>query len=209
LLASDILYEETMTEVIVAAENSLARLDRGFEALEKGAKRKLTEDRLPPSRQRLKRYVEARYLGQGYELKVPFPSGKVTMISLRKMVKAFHRAHQRQYLRAFDKPVEIVNIRVVGIGTMPRPSWKRIPTGSLRVAEDALKQKADILLQARGVAERVPTPRYDRDQLKANNRVFGPAIVEQIDSTTLIPPSMVATVDRYGSLLIRGAKGGT
>jgi N-methylhydantoinase A/oxoprolinase/acetone carboxylase beta subunit len=202
LLATDIAYEETRTEIIVASEQSVEKLEGGFRELEYEGKKKLTEDRLPTNRQVLRRFVEARYVGQGYELKIPFPPGKVTKNSIKKMIKDFNQAHQRQYLRSYDKQVEIVNIRVTAIGKMPRPTWKKMMKGTSRVPESAVKGDANILFQENGSGIKVATPRYDRDLLEANNKIIGPAIVEQIDSTTLIPGGMIASVDQYGNILI-------
>jgi N-methylhydantoinase A/oxoprolinase/acetone carboxylase beta subunit len=206
LLTTDIRYEESMTEITVADQTSMKKLDEGFQALEGEVRRKLREDMLPEGRQRLRRYVECRYVGQGYELKVPFGLGTVTKESISRMIKDFNKAHERQYLRSFDKPVEIVNLIVIGSGKMPKLTVKVIPKGSTRPSESALKRESRILFRVNGRVERVVTPRYERSLLKANNEIEGPAIVEQIDSTTLIPEGMVASVERYGSLLIRRSR---
>ncbi len=77
--------------------------------------------RSPPSDVSFQRIGDLRYVGQGYELKIAFPAGEITPEGLAETFEAFHRTHAAEYGHAFPaSPIEIVNLRVSGIGRCPR-----------------------------------------------------------------------------------------
>ena len=93
------------------------------------------------------------------------------------------------------------NIRVRGIGLMPELVTPEVEAGD-ESADEALRHEADAWFLVEGSLEQVPTRYYDREALRAGNRLAGPAIVNQYDSTTVIPPGLEAHVDRFGNIVI-------
>jgi N-methylhydantoinase A/oxoprolinase/acetone carboxylase beta subunit len=120
-----------------------------------------------------------------------------------RLVEAFHRTHEREYGRRFeDKDVELVNIRVVGVGAIPELRTAELPAGDREPEREALVAHREVVFDEGGRPRVISTPIYDRRRLKGGNVIRGPAVVEQADTTTLVLPDLVAETDRYGNLLI-------
>jgi N-methylhydantoinase A len=144
--------------------------------------------------------VDMRYAGQNYELSVPLPAGPVTPATIAELAAGFAAVHLRLYgYVAEDEPMQLVTFRAEATGIVPkadmRPATEVGPDPS--AAEFA---RRDVWLREAGAF--VSCPLYDRDKLLPGNRIDGPAIVEQMDATTLIVPNAAATVDRYLNLLL-------
>ena len=201
LLATDMVYEYVSTVYQRFSTLDAAALQAGFEELEEQARRQLEEDGLPPDRILIQRVADCRYLGQGYELRVDVPSGAIDETWRKKVRADFDDIHEREYSRRFeDSDMEIPNVRVRGIGLMPALEVPETEAGGS--AEDALRYERDAWFRVGGELKQVPTRFYDRAALKAGNELEGPAIVNQYDSTTVIPPGLTARIDRYGNVII-------
>ena len=121
---------------------------------------------------------------------------------MSKLRADFHDIHEREYSRRFeDSDIEVPNIRVRGIGLMPELSTPEVEAGD-ESPDEALRHEGEAWFLVNGALENVPTRYYEREALRAGNRLVGPAIVNQYDSTTVIPPGVEAHVDRYGNLVI-------
>jgi N-methylhydantoinase A len=145
---------------------------------------------------------DLRYVGQGYELRVPFPVGPLDAAALRQILHRFGELHRVEYGHVFEaSPIEIVNIRVSGIGRMPKiaPSRPR-EGGSLA---EALVKTARCAFRCDGGLDQLETPFYRRGLLPLGQRIAGPAIVLQTDSTTVVPPDATLTADASGNLILR------
>jgi N-methylhydantoinase A/oxoprolinase/acetone carboxylase beta subunit len=150
----------------------------------------------------VQRVADCRYLGQGYELRVDVDSGAIDDAWVEKVRGDFHDIHEREYSRRFDESdIEIPNVRVRGIGLMPPLKVPEADHGD-ESPDEALRYERDAWFRVGGTLEQVPTRFYDRTALKAGNRLEGPAIVNQYDSTTVIPPGLTAHVDRFGNIVI-------
>jgi N-methylhydantoinase A len=145
---------------------------------------------------------DLRYVGQGYELRVPFPGGALDPAGLHQVLQRFGELHRVEYGHVFESsPIEIVNIRVSGIGRMPKIAPSR-PEGGGSLAE-ALAKTARCAFRRDGSLEEVMTPFYRRALLPLGQRIPGPAIVLQTDSTTVVPPDATLTADESGNLILR------
>lgn len=148
--------------------------------------------------------VDLRYVGQSFELTIPWPDGRPTRSLLAGLERAFFRTHRRVYgFGAEGEPIELVGVRLTAIGTIPWPRLSAVPPAG-RDAGGALKGRRAVVFGAGAAAQR-RCPVYDRYGLRAGNQIRGPAIVEQVDSTSVIEPGFTATVDRFGNLLLRQA----
>ncbi|MFN0155018.1 MAG: hydantoinase/oxoprolinase family protein [Gaiella sp.] len=202
LLATDMVYEYVATTYQRLATLDAPALQRRFEELEELAVKQLEEDGVPPEKRVIQRIADCRYLGQGYELRVDAPSGQIDSQWSERIRADFHDIHQREYSRRFeDQDIEIPNIRVRGIGLMPELVAPEIEPGDAS-PEAALRRQGEAWFRIDGSLQQVPTSYYDRAALKAGNRITGPAIVNQYDTTTVIPPGIEAHVDRYGNIIL-------
>ncbi|WP_112133451.1 hydantoinase/oxoprolinase family protein [Glycomyces dulcitolivorans] len=156
----------------------------------------LDRERIAPSARSLHRSADLRYPGQSYEVRVPAPAGDLDSASFNPAAveTAFHEAHQRLYGYATpDKAPEWVNVRVTGVGAIPKPALPAQDPGegampfATRNVHFGTWQEAAI---------------YRREDLGAGDLVEGPAIVEEFGSTTPIEPGFTARVDALGSLVV-------
>jgi N-methylhydantoinase A/oxoprolinase/acetone carboxylase beta subunit len=201
LLATDMVYEYVSTVYQRFSAIDGESVQRAFEELEEQARRQLEEDGLPADRILIQRVADCRYLGQGYELRVDVPSGAIDDTWLKKVRADFDDIHEREYSRRFeDSDMEIPNVRVRGIGLMPPLDVPEAEAGGS--ADDALRYERDAWFRVGGDLKQVATRFYDRTALKAGNELEGPAIVNQYDSTTVVPPGLTARIDRFGNVVI-------
>lgn len=141
--------------------------------------------------------LEMRYAGQSYELPVPADS-----LAPTSFLPAFHAAHRERYGHADpERPVEVVDLRLRLV--LPGPALPSSPAPARRLsARVAPAARRDVWFDGKPIL----TPIYPRDSLPAGAEVGGPAIVVQMDSTTVIPPGWRGTVDPRGNLVLsRGA----
>ena len=205
LVATDMVYEYGSTTYQRLSKLDAPALQQRFEELEAQAAAQLEEDGISGDRLVVQRIVDARYLGQGYELRVDVAAGAIDDAWVEKLRSDFHDIHEREYSRRFeDSDIEIPNIRVRGIGLMPALETPDVEAGE-ESPEAALRLEADAWFLVDGELQQVSTRYYDREALRAGNRLAGPAIVNQYDSTTVIPPGVSAHVDRHGNIVIEVA----
>jgi N-methylhydantoinase A/oxoprolinase/acetone carboxylase beta subunit len=202
LLATDMVYEYVATTHQRLSRLDAVALQERFGELEELAVKQLAEDGIDAENVLVQRIAECRYLGQGYELRVDAPSGVIDDAWAAKVRADFHDTHEREYSRRFEESdIEIPNIRVRGIGLTPPLRMPEIGQGD-DSPDEALRHEGAAWFRVGGVLQEVPTRYYERAALKAGNRLVGPAIVTQYDSTTVIPPGLAAHVDRFGNIVI-------
>jgi N-methylhydantoinase A len=145
----------------------------------------------------LARSADARYVGQGYEVTVPVPLGRLDGAALARVRSTFHEVYASRYGYANPaEPVEIVTWKLSAVGGSPRVALAKAGAGSADVRRKAMRRA--YFPEARGYAD---TPVYDRYELAAGTMLTGPAIVEERESTTVLPPGVTATVDEYANLI--------
>ena len=202
LMTTDLKYDFSRTELQLASAPNIQKLGGDFAELESEAQDRLIEDRVPESRRAVERAADCRYKGQGYELRVFVPNGDVTEKTITIIANNFHEAHAKEFGRAFlDNDVEIVNIRVLGIGRIPELKWPKVADGGKDPAE-AFKYEKKVVFEVDGSPAHLPTKVYERSRLKNGNVLVGPALVEQMDSTIVITPGSEATIDTFGNIVI-------
>jgi len=202
LLATDMVYEYVSTVYERLSTLDAAALQRAYEELEEQARVQLEEDGVPAEQLLIQRVADCRYLGQGYELRVDADSGPIDHDWAEKIRRDFHDIHEREYSRRFeDSDIEIPNVRVRGIGLMPPLDVPEVDHGD-HSPEGALRHEREAWFRVGGALTKAATRYYDRAALKGGNLLEGPAIVNQYDSTTVIPPGLSARIDRFGNIVI-------
>ena len=106
-----------------------ARAARGrLRELEEQAAAQLARDGFSGDQALLERSADCRYVGQGYELRIPLPPGPVDDAWLERARETFHDQHERRYYRRYDEaPIQLVNIHTVGVGTLPELALAPVP----------------------------------------------------------------------------------
>jgi N-methylhydantoinase A len=156
----------------------------------------MSADGYDPDSLELDQRLDMRYLGQSHELTVRVSPGA----SQEQIAVAFHRAHDERYgFNWPEKPVQIVNLRLTARAPEEGPTLPEIAAGHSDSQAAMIGHKM-VWFGERALDSRL----YDRTKLQAGNRIVGPAIVFQYDTTTVVPPEWVAEVDGTGNLLIKG-----
>src|SRR5438128_1158245 len=141
--------------------------------------------------------ADMRYVGQSYEIDVPVELDWLAPGGGSSLLAGFHRAHERAFGHADrEAPAEIVNLRVQLRAERPRVPLEELPPGGAAPAPRATRR---IWLDGRPTEARV----FDRSALGRGARLEGPAIVEQPDTTVLVPAGHLGEVDRFGNLMLR------
>jgi 5-oxoprolinase (ATP-hydrolysing) len=199
LLATDLQHEYVATERHALASLDRERLERRFGELCGQAVDQLEADGAPEDRRLVRRLADCRYAGQGYEVRFDVPDGAIDDAWVERLADAFHHAHEAEYGHRFDAQIEIVNIRAVGIGHIAELEWEPIAEAD---GDPVPAFEREVVFDVDGRPERCLTPFYERTALRAGHRIEGPAMLEQYDSTTVVPPGLVAEIDRFGNVVI-------
>ncbi|MFC7552117.1 hypothetical protein ACFQU7_07445 [Pseudoroseomonas wenyumeiae] len=151
----------------------------------------------------LTRTADMRYKGQNYELAVTLPEGPVTQATLEALAAGFADLHRQRYgFIAEGEPVQIVTLRLEATGLVQKATLTRHPDAGPDASGARIGERPVWFPEAQDF---VATPIYSRDELKPGNRFAGPAIVEQMDTTTVVLPGMTARVDPYLNLILEAA----
>ena len=201
LLASDVMYEDSRTIMAELDEHGWKVASAAYREMSETMAAQLESDGFKPADIHIDLLADCRYFHQGYELTVGVPSDS-TAEWPRLVRKAFDAAHEREYGRSFgDFRVQFVAARIRGSGRMPELDLPRVAPGGERNPSRALVAKNEIthLLPS---PHRVMTSVFLRGRLLGGDIVNGPAILEQIDTTTIIAPGAVAEVRPDGSIVV-------
>ena len=200
LLVSDIEHEEVASLRANADEVDPQVIGGIFERLEDTCLTKTTTIGMSPDKARIERSAEMRYVGQSYELQVPFPEGRrdITRKTIDDVIARFHEVHHGIYQHSVPgSPVEFVAFRtVLSEKPSPAPALGR-PSGA---TEGSRKGSRDAYFEEHG--RFVEVPLFERSALAHGQRIAGPAIVEQPDTTTVLYPNQTAEVDAWGNLIV-------
>jgi 5-oxoprolinase (ATP-hydrolysing) len=201
LLATDLQHEFVATERHQLETLDKERLERRYDELVAQGAAQLEADGVAEDRRLIRRLADCRYAGQGYEVRFDVPPGSIDDAWVEELAERFHRAHEAEYGHRFDAKIEIVNVRVLAVGRVDALEPSELDSGDGDPSR-ARTLDREVVFEVDGQAERRSTPFYERDLLRAGDRLEGPAVIEQYDSTTVVPPGLAAEIDRFGNILI-------
>ena len=204
LLASDIMYERVFTLWETLSNPNLEAIASVFEKLEHEAVESLKNDGMSSDQIVLKRVCDCRYAGQGYELRVDAPDGAIDESWGTVLIQRFHDVHEREYSSHFEEQeVMIINARVIGVGLIRSMEQGSASNGGHRV-NDSGRQDANhpVYFWEKDKLEKFDTVFIERHSILAGTNVYGPAVIQQTDSTTVLPPDTSAVVDEHGNIVI-------
>jgi len=198
LLGTEVRNDYARTTLQKPPDYDLGAVARVYAELEGQAQAWLAAEGVRPAARRATRLADLRYRHQGFELTVPWPERDLAIAPL---LARFHERHRQLYTYALaEAPVEIVTLRVAAAGRVRRFT---LPSLDRRGTRRGQPTRRRVYFSGAGWKA---CPCIDRDRLGVGAVVTGPAIVEQLDATTVVPPRQHATVDRAGNLLIRAGR---
>ena len=203
LLMTDIKHEFVATRRYLLADTPAGEVSATFAEFEEQANRLLAGERDTWETLNLVRTVDLRYKGQSHELQVTVPPGELGTRELAGVQSRFEDSHRRAYgYVASDDPIELVNLRLTAIGELPPLPRQEVPGGGGDPA-GALKGSRELWLRnSDGEGALVECPVFDRYALRAGDVMPGPAMVEEMDASTVVQPGFTALVDVYGNLVL-------
>jgi N-methylhydantoinase A len=203
-LVADFRNEFARTFIRTADQVSGDELRGILEQLGGEAREWLSREGIASQRQRVAFNVDMRYYRQGYEIPVEIDPALLAGDGTAMLAERFNQLHEQFYrFKMEGTATEIVNLRAIGYGEVPKP---RLPeaSGSESDASHAVIDEHEVYFQGRWL----PTEIYDRSRLEPGNRIEGPAIVTEFDSTTIVLAGHAAQVDQFLNLLINPANNG-
>ncbi len=203
LLLAELRHDYVRTVLRRGDEIPPAEMGAAFAAMEAEALDRMRREGVEPGDAALLRTADMRYLGQGYELDVVMAAGDIDEAELAAAYERFHEAHVRTYGYANrHDPIELVNLRVTATSGTARPELPASPVDGRPNPPAALDATRQVFFRDGFV----PTAVYDRALLRPGDTMDGPAVIEQLDSTTLVWPGGSARVDEFGNLLLEAGE---
>ncbi|MDX6472578.1 MAG: N-methylhydantoinase [Gaiellaceae bacterium] len=205
LLLADVTYDEarTVSASVAAGESTIAQANRVFEDLERDVLSRAIADGYPREELALERYVDARYAGQFFDLRVSVPRTTIQAAELRAIREAFDREHERTYGRAsVDEDVQLINLRVRARHT--RPDDDRASSANGSRPDGSASAGAGERRSAFFAEGALDTPILRREELRGT-ALAGPIVIEDPDTTTVVPPGATATLGALGEIQIETA----
>ena len=200
LLVTDLKHDYSTTLIQHVDQLDTAAMEETYQELEAQGGASLEREEVRQEDISFLRQVDMRYVGQSYELTVPLPAEQLDPSKIDRVLEQFHIEHDRAYgYSAPTEPVEFVNLRLTAIGKIAKPRLRELKGNNTDIAA---AQKATRSVYFAESDSYVECPIYDRYRLGPGCVLTGPAIVEEIDSTTVIHPGYRAQVDRFGNLIL-------
>ena len=205
LLQVDLRQDLMRSALMVEGEIDFTRLRELFAELEREADALLENANVPEERRLFVRQADVRYFGQSKYITIPVDAGPVDEDLVTRLIQTFSNEHAREY--GYTMPphiarIEIANVRLAAVGKVEQPTIGHQPP----VGAPAKPQsQREVFYGGSGF---VPSAIYWRETLTRDQRIAGPAIIEQADSTTVIPPGWDAVMDDAGNLRLNLVRAG-
>ena len=201
LLVTDLKHDYSTTMIERVDRLDVSAVENVCQELEAQGRTTLEREGVVPKEMSFLREVDMRYVGQSYELTVPFPDKRLSGAELAHVLEQFHHEHHRAY--GFSAPgerVEFVTLRLTAVGQIIKPQLRKWVKSEGGLASALQATRPVYFAESGGY---VDCPIYDRYRLAAGNILEGPAIVVELDSTLVIHPGYQAEVDPFANLILK------
>jgi N-methylhydantoinase A len=198
LIATELKRDYVRTVYTTTAKADPAAIEAAFAALEREGAGMLDRANIPSHRRRFVRAVDARYERQSYELAIPLSRPVFDGQALGEVAESFHERHRLTY--GYDnraEPVQLVSIRLTAVGAIPQIGVRETPAPA---GTDPLKGRREAWFRGHGA---VTAAVYARARMPAGVVIAGPAVIEALESTILVPPAWQAEMDHDGFVFLR------
>ena len=203
MILADVVKDNSQTVMLAAEAADPRKLDSLFAPLYERAQADLRAEGLDDDETMFLPTLDMRYVGQSYELPVGRSEWGIEELGTG-CIQEFHKVHRGRFSYANEQePVEIVNLRLKAVGRTAKPRFGHRVAESLDPKAAQIGYKPVFFADSDSAAARpIPAALYERERLVPGNIIVGPAIVFQLDTTSVIPPTWAATVDGWGNLVV-------
>lgn len=200
LLMADTRFDLSRSNLMIADVNNLSVINNIFEELITEGDKMLENEGIPENERSYDYAIDCRYERQNYEITISLPTGRLDRKVLGELIDNFNREHERSYGYCdSNKKLQLVNFRVGAIGTIDKPTLNK------NTISDNIEQPKPIdvrKVRFEGSESYIDTNIYNRLDIPCGCTIYGPAIIEQMDSTSVIPPNWSAYNDPYCNLIV-------
>lgn len=200
LLVSDIRSDYVKTNILDFEIKHIDKINGIFKELVDTGDNWLNVEKIPQSQKQILKHADMRYLGQNFELSIPICFDEITADSIQQIKELFNREHKKEYGYCNEKAkIQIVNFRTTALGKVSKIQLKEhVDEG--KNPDAAITEQREVFFEETGTY--VATAIYNRDLLKTGNEISGPAIIEQMDATIVVPPRHSAKIDPFLNIMI-------
>ena len=193
-LLVDVQHDFSDSFMASAKDTKAADLEKAFKSLEDEASKRLLSEGISSENIVIERFSEMMYQGQYRSLLVRAPSNISTVDEL---IDNFHNEHQREYnFKREDAPVSLFRVAIKATGIVSKAELKQ---HDYKAYEPKSDKTREVFFEGNSHFASI----YQREALSAGAKFSGPAIIDQLDSTTFVPPSMSAEIDKYLNIIIK------
>lgn len=202
MLMSDLQHNFVRTYVNPLEKMNVNRFRDLFSDMEKEGNSLLKSEHISKNRIQFIYSIDMRYIKQYHEVNVLVTQEEIHKGNLESIAKRFHPEHNRLYgysLEELGTPIEIINLRLTCIGRTEKPKFLKMKVTGQDPCK-AFKKKRKVYLPVKKRFQEVSV--YDGDRLRYGNKIEGPAIIEQVNTTTFVSPEFSVVCDAYGSFTL-------
>ena len=199
MLMSDLQHNFVRTHVSPLEKLNPKELRELFAEMEEEGTDLLKSEHIPKTRIQFNYSIDMRYVKQYHEVNVVVTQEEVRRGRMDSIAKKFHPEHNRLYgysLEEVGTPIEVINLRLTCVGRTDKPKFRKMKYAGPGPSF-AFKKKRKVYLPNKKKFQ--PVPVFDGDRLKYGNKIDGPAIIEQVNTTTFVSPEFSVLCDAYGS----------
>lgn len=201
MLLADVRRDYVQTLFVRLDSVEMPELEAQYRRLEDEGRAALEASGIATDDVAFERAADMRYVGQEHAVSVRMPASVALEDARGEMKRRFDAAHQQHYSHsASAEPADVVSLRVTAIGRLAKPALREIDHGGMLPAAAARTADRSVTFDGHGP---VSTAVYDRARLLEGNVIEGPAVIEEDASTTLVSPRDVASINRYGHIVLR------
>lgn len=201
LLMADTRFDLSRSNIMIACESNMAVVDKIFNELRAEGDKLLTNEGISVEDRSYIYSVDCRYERQNYEISIEIPASQFTAESLEGLIDSFNQEHNRSYGYCDPKKrVQMVNYRVSAIGSVSKPELGEKPIADDVTLPAPIETR---MVRYEGDDHFIETKVYQRNDIPIGAVIPGPAIIEQMDSTSVIPPRWTAYHDKFANLIIK------
>jgi N-methylhydantoinase A len=201
MLLTDIRHDLIATNVLKLGEENLPTINKTFKTLDENILDVFQEDEgISNEKVKISHFSDMRYRGQEHTVKVQMDKISLSIKDISSLIRKFHSTHEREYnFRLEESPVEMINYHAVGTTTIEKPRITENTTFG-----NGYEEIGQRLLFIEGSA--IDATVYDKNNLKVDRRIKGPAVIEDPTSTVIVLKGQEFWPDKYRNIIIKGVK---
>jgi N-methylhydantoinase A len=202
MLLSDLRRDYLLTQIVDLNPDGASQVNNTLASLEEKAIQEFASENIDRSRMRFLRYGRCRYQNQEHSVEIILPNGEINVEQIDAIRERFHADYEQEYTYRLDAPIELVGYHLIAIAEVDKLKPQKMSATGRKI-EDAVKGHREVDFIEAGIHS---ASIYNGDALEPDMSFTGPAIIEELGTTVVIPPGMPCHLDEYGNYHIQTAQ---